>query len=43
MDSAAQRLGIQVPRARSMGSRQNSRDLAREAVGCNAVLDGALV
>jgi len=37
---AAERIGIQLPRARCMGSRQKPNDLAREAVCCNAVLDG---
>jgi len=35
---AAQRLGIQLPRARRMKSLQKRYDLAREAVSCNAVL-----
>ena len=34
----AQRVGIQLLRARGMGSRPKSHDLAREAVSCNAVL-----
>jgi len=37
---AAERVGIQVPRARCIGSRQKSHDLAREAVSWNAVLGG---
>jgi hypothetical protein len=39
---AAQRVGIQLPRARCTGSRQNTNDLAREAVSCNAVLGRSL-
>jgi hypothetical protein len=38
---AAERIGIQLPRARRTGSPQNSHDLAREAVNCNAVLGGS--
>ena len=34
---AAQRIAVQLPRARH-SRRQNSSDLAREAVGCNGVL-----
>src|SRR3954470_8777300 len=34
----AERVGVQLPRACCTGSRQNSHDLAREAVGCNAGL-----
>lgn len=37
-DDAAERLGIQLPRTRRIGSRQNATDLAREVVSCNAVL-----
>src|SRR6266540_554575 len=35
---AAQRLGIQLPRARCTRRLQKRHDLAREAVNCNAVL-----
>jgi len=38
---AAQRLGIQLPRARLV-AHSKSNDLAREAVNCNAVLGGAV-
>jgi hypothetical protein len=36
--AAVQRFGIQLPRARCTERRQNSHDLAREAVSWNAVL-----
>jgi hypothetical protein len=36
--AAVQRYGIQLPRARCKGKPENSNDLAREAVSCNAVL-----
>ncbi|MBK9940585.1 MAG: hypothetical protein IPP13_03045 [Kouleothrix sp.] len=39
--AATQRVGIQLPRAR-WESFQNTNDLAREAVSCNAGLDGKL-
>src|SRR6266542_3819984 len=39
-DDAAQRIGIQLPRARCTRRIQKRYDLAREAVNCNAVLDG---
>jgi len=39
--AATERCGIQVPRARCTRSPQNSHDLAREAVNCNAVLGAA--
>jgi hypothetical protein len=39
-EGAAQRVGIQLPRARCTGSRQKTNDLAREAVNCNAGLGG---
>src|SRR6185503_3173295 len=35
---AAQRPGVQPPRARCTGWRQNTSDLAREAVGWNTLL-----
>jgi hypothetical protein len=38
--SAAQRLGVQPPRARCIRGLQNCHDLAREAVGWNTVLGG---
>jgi hypothetical protein len=38
---AAQRVGIQLPRAR-WSKPSKSNDLAREAVSCNAGLDGGL-
>jgi hypothetical protein len=40
---AAQRLGVQLPRARGKKWLQNSNDLAREAVNCNALLAGSLL
>jgi hypothetical protein len=40
--ASVQRIGIQLPRARRTGRLQNSSDLAREAVNCNAGLDGNL-
>jgi hypothetical protein len=39
--SPAQRVGVQLPRARCIGSPQKSCDLAREAVNCNAVFGGS--
>jgi hypothetical protein len=38
---AAQRFGIQLPRARRTGRLQKPNDLAREAVSCNAGLGRA--
>ena len=38
--SPAQRVGVQLPRARCTRSHQKNYDLAREAVNCNAVLGG---
>ena len=38
MNEAAQRVGVQLPRARSSGFYQKTGDLAREAVNCNALL-----
>ena len=35
---AAQRFGVQLPRARCIGRVQKTHDLAREAVNCNAGL-----
>lgn len=35
---ATQRPGVQLPQAHDTGSRQNSTDLAREAVSWNAML-----
>jgi hypothetical protein len=37
---AAERVGIQLPRARCTERVQKRHDLAREAVNCNAVLGG---
>jgi hypothetical protein len=37
-DRAAERLGVQLPRARDRGWLQKTNDLAREAVSWNAVL-----
>jgi hypothetical protein len=37
---AAQRLGVQLLRARCAGFSQKTGDRAREAVNCNAVLAG---
>jgi len=34
---AAQRLAVQLPRARCRGTVQNTNDLAREAVNCNGL------
>ena len=40
LKSRAQRVGIQLPRARCKKRVQKAYDLAREAVSCNAVLAG---
>ena len=40
---AAQRIGVQLPRARCSGFHQKTGDLAREAVNCNAWLAGRLL
>jgi hypothetical protein len=41
VDGAAQRIAVQLPRAR-WNSLQKANDLAREAVGCNGGLGGSL-
>jgi hypothetical protein len=38
MSGAAQRLGVQLPRARCTRFFQNTNDLARAAVNCNGEL-----
>lgn len=40
---AAERVGVQLPRARCSDFHQKTDDLAREAVNCNAMLDGGQV